>query len=130
VVVTANVRGRDLGGFVEEVRQRIEANVDMPSGYWLDYGGTFEQLASASQRLSVVVPVTLLIIIGLLVMAFGSLKDALIIFTGVPLALTGGVLALRLRAMPLSISVGVGLVDLLGVAALDRPVVRGLIRGR
>src|SRR5690606_1276071 len=79
VVVTANVRGRDLGGFVEEMRQRIESNVDMPSGYWLDYGGTFEQLASASQRLSVVVPVTLLIIIGLLVMAFGSLKDALII---------------------------------------------------
>ena len=128
VVVTANVRGRDLGGFVEEVRQRIEANVDMPSGYWLDYGGTFEQLASASQRLSVVVPVTLLIIIGLLVMAFGSLKDALIIFTGVPLALTGGVLALWLRDMPLSISAGVGFIALSGVAVLNGLVMLAFIR--
>ena len=128
VVVTANVRGRDLGGFVEEVRQRIETNVVMPSGYWLDYGGTFEQLASASQRLSMVVPVTLVIIIGLLVMAFGSLKDSLIIFTGVPLALTGGVLALWLRDMPLSISAGVGFIALSGVAVLNGLVMVAFIR--
>ena len=128
VVVTANVRGRDLGGFVEEVRQRIETNVVMPSGYWLDYGGTFEQLASAGQRLSMVVPVTLVIIIGLLVMAFGSLKDSLIIFTGVPLALTGGVLALWLRDMPLSISAGVGFIALSGVAVLNGLVMVAFIR--
>jgi cobalt-zinc-cadmium resistance protein CzcA len=128
VVVTANVRDRDLGSFVEEVKQRIKEQVDMPSGYWLDYGGTFEQLESASQRLSIVVPVTLVIIIGLLVMAFGSLKDSLIIFTGVPLALTGGVLALWLRGMPLSISAGVGFIALSGVAVLNGLVMLAFIR--
>lgn len=119
VVVTANVRERDLGGFVEEVRQRMAEQIDLPSGYWLAYGGTFEQLQSASQRLAIVVPITLLIIIGLLVMALGSLKDSLIIFTGVPLALTGGVLALWLRGMPLSISAGVGFIALSGIAVLN-----------
>lgn len=128
VVVTANVRDRDLGSFVEEVKQRIKAQVAMPSGYWLDYGGTFEQLESASQRLSIVVPVTLVIIIGLLIMAFGSLKDSLIIFTGVPLALTGGVLALWLRGMPLSISAGVGFIALSGVAVLNGLVMLAFIR--
>ena len=96
-MVTANVRDRDLGGFVEEAQARIAQEVDLPDGYWLDYGGTFEQLQSASARLAIVVPITLVIIIGLLVMAFGSVKDALIIFTGVPLALTGGILSLWLR---------------------------------
>ena len=100
VVVTANVRGRDLGGFVDELQQRIDAEVEVPSGYWIDYGGTFEQLISASQRLSVVVPVTLVLIFALLFMAFGSAKDALIVFSGVPLALTGGVIALALRGHP------------------------------
>lgn len=128
VVVTANVRDRDLGSFVEAVKQGIKEQVDMPSGYWLDYGGTFEQLESASQRLSIVVPVTLMIIIGLLVMAFGSLKDSLIIFTGVPLALTGGVLALWLRGMPLSISAGVGFIALSGVAVLNGLVMLAFIR--
>uniref|UniRef100_UPI002606DE08 efflux RND transporter permease subunit n=1 Tax=uncultured Paraglaciecola sp. TaxID=1765024 RepID=UPI002606DE08 len=128
VVVTANVRGRDLGSFVTEVKARINNDVDIPPGYWLDYGGTFEQLESASQRLAVVVPITLLIIIGLLVMAFGSLKDALIIFTGVPLALTGGVLSLWLRDMPLSISAGVGFIALSGVAVLNGLVMLAFIR--
>ena len=128
VVVTANVRDRDLGSFVEEVQLRINTQVDMPSGYWLGYGGTFEQLESASQRLAIVVPVTLVIIIGLLVMAFGSLKDSLIIFTGVPLALTGGVLALWLRGMPLSISAGVGFIALSGVAVLNGLVMVAFIR--
>ncbi len=128
VVVTANVRDRDLGGFVEEIRGRLEQEVDLPAGYWLDYGGTFEQLESASQRLAIVVPVTLAIIVALLVMAFGSLKDALIIFSGVPLALTGGVFSLWLRDMPLSISAGVGFIALSGVAVLNGLVMVAFIR--
>ena len=128
VVVTANVRGRDLGSFVEDAQSRINGEVDLPAGYWLDYGGTFEQLQSASQRLAIVVPVTLLLILGLLLMAFGSLKDALIIFTGVPLALTGGVAMLWLREMPLSISAGVGFIALSGVAVLNGLVMLSFIR--
>ena len=128
VVVTANVRGRDLGGFVSELQQRVDADVDVPTGYWIAYGGTFEQLISASQRLSVVVPVTLLIIFGLLFMAFGSAKDAGIVFSGVPLALTGGVVALALRGIPLSISAGVGFIALSGVAVLNGLVMIAFIR--
>lgn len=128
VVVTANVRNRDLGSFVEEAQARIAEQVELPPGYWLDFGGTFEQLQSASKRLSVVVPLTLSVILGLLVLAFGSLKDALIIFTGVPLALTGGVLALWLRGMPLSISASVGFIALSGVAVLNGLVMLAFIR--
>jgi len=128
VVVTANVRGRDLGSFVADVKSRIRSDVDIPPGYWLDYGGTFEQLESASQRLALVVPITLFVIIGLLVIAFGSIKDALIVFTGVPLALTGGVLSLWLRDMPLSISAGVGFIALSGVAVLNGLVMLAFIR--
>lgn len=128
IVVTANVRNRDLGSFVAEVKERIATQVQLPSGYWLAYGGTFEQMASASQRLAIVIPVTLLIIIGLLVMALGSLRDSLIIFTGIPLALTGGVLALWLRDMPLSISAGVGFIALSGVAVLNGLVMLTFIR--
>jgi heavy metal efflux system protein len=128
VVVTTNVRGRDLGSFVSEVQARIRDKADIPPGYWLDYGGTFEQLESASQRLSIVVPLTLLVILGILVMAFGSLKDALIIFSGVPLALTGGVLSLYVRDMPLSISAGVGFIALSGVAVLNGLVMLAFIR--
>ena len=128
IVVTANVRGRDLGSFVSEVQASIRENADIPPGYWLDYGGTFEQLESASQRLSIVVPLTLLVILGILVMAFASLKDALIIFSGVPLALTGGVLSLYLRDMPLSISAGIGFVALSGVAVLNGLVMLAFIR--
>ncbi|WP_331344210.1 CusA/CzcA family heavy metal efflux RND transporter [Cellvibrio sp. UBA7661] len=128
IIVTANVRGRDLGSFVREVQTQINAQVKLPSGYWLDYGGTFEQLESASKRLAIVVPLTLLMVITLLVMAFGSLKDALIIFTGVPLALTGGVLALWLRDMPLSMSAGVGFIALSGIAVLNGLVMLAFIR--
>ncbi|GAA0540720.1 CusA/CzcA family heavy metal efflux RND transporter [Rheinheimera aquimaris] len=128
IVVSVNVRERDLGSFVAELKQRVNSQVSLPAGYWLDYGGTFEQLESASNRLSLVVPITLLLIIGLLVMAFNSLKDALIIFTGVPLALTGGVLALWLRGMPLSISAGVGFIALSGVAVLNGLVMVSFIR--
>lgn len=128
MIVTANVRGRDLGSFVSDVQTQINAQVKLPSGYWLDYGGTFEQLESASQRLAIVVPLTLLMVIALLVMAFGSLKDALIIFTGVPLALTGGVLALWLRDMPMSMSAGVGFIALSGIAVLNGLVMLAFIR--
>jgi len=128
VVVTANVRGRDLGGFVDELQERLAAEVELPTGYWLDYGGTFEQLVSASRRLAVVVPVTLLIIMALLFWAFGSMKDAAIVFTGVPLALTGGVVALALRGIPLSISAGVGFIALSGVAVLNGLVMVAFIR--
>lgn len=128
VVVSANVRDRDLGSFVEEVQQTIGEQVKLPVGYWLDYGGTFEQLESASARLMIVVPITLVLIIGLLLLAFGSLKDALIIFTGVPLALTGGVFALWLRDLPLSISAGIGFIALSGVAVLNGLVMLSFIR--
>ena len=128
VVVTANVRGRDLGGFVQELRAAIAAQVEVPAGYWIDYGGTFEQLISASQRLSIVVPVTLALILALLFWAFGSMKDAVIVFTGVPLALTGGVIALALRGIPLSISAGVGFIALSGVAVLNGLVMIAFIR--
>lgn len=119
VVVTANVRERDLGSFVEEAQNRIQEQVVIPAGYWLDYGGTFEQLISASNRLKIVVPVALLLIFGLLMMAFGSAKVALIIFSGVPLALTGGIFSLWLRDIPFSISAGVGFIALSGVAVLN-----------
>ena len=128
VVVTANVRGRDLGGFVEDLRAQVSDSVELPEGYWIEYGGTFEQLISASKRLQVVVPVALLIIFGLLLMVFGSGRDALIVFSGVPLALTGGVLALWLRGIPLSISAGVGFIALSGVAVLNGIVMIAFIR--
>jgi cobalt-zinc-cadmium resistance protein CzcA len=127
-VVTANVRGSDLGSFVAEARQRIAAQVKLPEGYWLDYGGTFEQLASAAARLQVVVPLSLLLIFGLLFMTFGSAKDAALVFSGVPLALTGGVAALWLRGIPLSISAGIGFITLSGVAVLTGLVIVACIR--
>jgi cobalt-zinc-cadmium resistance protein CzcA len=108
IVITSNVRGHDLGSFVEELRERVGREIKLPEGYWVNYGGTFEQLISASQRLSVVVPAVLVLIFGLLFMAFGSGRDAAIVFSGVPLALTDGVAALWLRDIPLSISAGVG----------------------
>lgn len=119
VVVTSNVRGHDLGSFVEELREQVAESVELPEGYWIEYGGTFEQLISASQRLTVVVPVVLIMIFGLLFMAFGSAKDAAIVFSGVPLALTGGVLSLWLRGIPFSISAGVGFIALSGIAVLN-----------
>ncbi len=128
VVITANVRERDLGGFVSELRERIDTDVELPSGYWVEYGGTFEQLISASQRLSIVVPLTLVVIFALLYWAFGSVRDAFIVFTGVPLALTGGVAALALRGIPLSISAGVGFIALSGVAVLNGLVLISFIR--
>lgn len=128
VVVTANVRERDLGSFVADLKAQMAREVPLPEGYWIDYGGTFEQLISASQRLAVVVPVTLVLIFALLFLAFGSMKDAAIVFTGVPLALTGGIVALMLRGIPLSISAGIGFIALSGVAVLNGLVMITFIR--
>jgi len=128
VVVTANVRGRDLGSFVDELQRAMRTRVDLPAGYWLDYGGTFKQLISASERLQIVVPVALLLILMLLYTAFGSTKDALIVFSGVPLALTGGIFAIWVRDIPLSISAGVGFIALSGVAVLNGVVMVSFIR--
>jgi cobalt-zinc-cadmium resistance protein CzcA len=128
VFVTANVRGRDLGSFVADVQKAVSRQVSIPPGYWVDYGGTFEQLISAARRLSIVVPVTLLTIFGLLFMAFNSAKDAALVFSGVPLALTGGVAALALRGLPLSISAAVGFIALSGVAVLNGVVMLSFIR--
>ena len=128
IVVATNVRGQDLGSFVDQVRTTIEENIELPAGYWIEYGGTYQQLQSASKRLSLVVPVTLILILVLLMMALGSGKDALIIFSGVPLALTGGVLALLLRDIPFSISAGVGFIALSGIAVLNGLVMVSFIR--
>lgn len=128
IFVTANVPERDLGSFVRDTQRAITENIQLPDGYWLDYGGTFEQLISATKRLSLIVPLTLLLILGLLFIAFNSVKDALLIFTGVPLALTGGVAALALRDMPLSISAAVGFIALSGIAVLNGVVMLSFIR--
>lgn len=128
IVITANVRDRDLGSFVAEVQQRVKAQVKLPTGYWIGYGGTFEQLISASQRLAWVVPGTLVLIFALLYWSFGSLRDAVVVFSGVPLALTGGVVALALRGLALSISAGVGFIALSGVAVLNGLVMIAFVR--
>jgi len=128
VVITANVRGRDLGSFVTELQERVRAEVTIPPGYWVEYGGTFQQLISASKRLQLVVPLGLLLILMLLYALFRSVKDALLVFSGVPLALTGGVAALALRDMPLSITAGVGFIALSGVAVLNGVVMISYIR--
>lgn len=119
IVATCNVRGRDLGSFVADAQDKINAGVKIPPGYWVAWGGQFEQLQSAAKRLQIVVPVALLLIFILLFTAFGTVKDALLIFTGVPLALTGGIVALWLRGISLSISAGVGFIALSGVAVLN-----------
>ena len=118
-VITANVRDRDLGSFIAELRARVDAEVVLPEGYFVQYGGTFEQLQSAATRLQIVVPLALLLIFGLLFVLFRSMRDAAIVFSGVPLALTGGVVALALRGIPMSISAGVGFIALSGVAVLN-----------
>ena len=128
VVVTANVRGRDLGSFVEEVRRAVANRVGVPPGYWVEYGGTFEQLESATRRLAIVVPATLSLIVGLLLLALRSPRDALAIFSGVPLALTGGALALLARGIPFSISAAVGFIALSGIAVLNGLVMVTFIR--
>lgn len=129
VIVSANVRGRDLGSFVQEAGASIDSGIKIPAGYWTDWGGQFEQLQSAAKRLQIVVPVALLMVMALLFMMFNNLKDGMLVFTGIPFALTGGVLALWLRDIPLSISAGVGFIALSGVAVLNGLVMIAFIRG-
>ncbi len=128
VIVSANVRGRDLGSFVQEAGESITSGVQIPAGYWTSWGGQFEQLQSAAKRLQIVVPVALLMVLALLFLMFNNLKDGLLVFTGIPFALTGGVMALWLRDIPLSISAGVGFIALSGVAVLNGLVMIAFIR--
>ncbi len=127
VVVSANVTGRDLGSFVSDAQAAI-AKVSVPSGYWTAWGGTFEQLESAAKRLQLVVPLALLMVFVLLFTMFGNIKDGLLVFTGIPFALTGGVLSLWARGIPLSISAAVGFIALSGVAVLNGLVMLSYIR--
>ncbi len=128
VVVTANVRDRDIGSFVSDAQNKLAAQVQIPTGYWTTWGGTFEQLESAKERLQIVVPVALLLVFVLLFMMFGNMKDGLLVFTGIPFALSGGIVALWLRDIPLSISAGVGFIALSGVAVLNGLVMISYIR--
>jgi heavy metal efflux system protein len=128
IVVSANVRDRDIGSFVAEAQKAIEENVKLPEGYWITWGGQFEQLISAANRLKIVVPIALLLVFALLFISFGSVLDATLVFTGVPMALTGGVLALWMRGIPLSISAGVGFIALSGVAVLNGLVMVSFIK--
>ncbi|MGE9763003.1 CusA/CzcA family heavy metal efflux RND transporter [Pseudomonas sp. PDM20] len=128
VVVSANVRGRDIGSFVSEASASIGQQVKLQAGYWTTWGGQFEQLQSAAQRLQIVVPVALLLVFTLLLMMFNNVRDGLVVFTGIPFALTGGVVALWLRDIPLSISAGVGFIALSGVAVLNGLVMISFIR--
>lgn len=119
VVVTLNVRGRDLGSFIAEAQRKVKSDLKLDEGYYVTWGGQFENLQRASQRLTIVVPVALGLIFVLLFSTFGSMKQAALIFTGVPLAITGGIIALALRGMPFSITAGVGFIALSGVAVLN-----------
>ena len=128
VVVTANVRGRDIGSFVKEAETLIAKKVHIPSGYWTTWGGQFEQLILAAQRLQIVIPIALGLVFLLMYTMLGSLRDSFLVFTAVPLAITGGILALWLRDIPLSISAGVGFIAMSGVAVLDGLVLLSFIR--
>lgn len=127
IVVSANVRGRDMGSFVAQAQQSLQG-LSLPAGYWTRWGGTFENLESARQRLQIVVPAALLMVFVLLFAMFGNVRDGLIVFTGIPFALTGGILALWLRDIPLSISAAVGFIALSGVAVLNGLVMISYIR--
>ncbi|MGJ7523553.1 CusA/CzcA family heavy metal efflux RND transporter [Variovorax sp. LT1P1] len=128
IVVSSNVRGRDLGSFVTEATAALDQRLKVPTGYWTSWGGQYENLQSATKRLQIVVPVALLLVFTLLFAMFGNLKDGLIVFTGIPFALTGGILALWLRDIPLSITAAVGFIALSGVAVLNGLVMISFIR--
>src|SRR5450830_1639874 len=128
IVVSANVRGRDIGSFVAEATQQLQAQVSIPAGYWTSWGGQFEQLQSATKRLELVVPVALALVFVLLFAMFGNVKDGLLVFSGIPFALTGGIVALWLRDIPMSISAAVGFIALSGVAVLNGLVMIAFIR--
>ena len=117
--IMVNLRGRDVESFVLEAQRKVAGQVELPPGYRVEFGGQFKNLQEARARLAVIVPVALVIIFLLIFMAFGSLRQALLIYTGIPLAVTGGIFALWLRGMPFSISAGVGFIALSGVAVLN-----------
>ena len=119
IVITANVRGTDIGSYISEAQSKLTADFKLPDGYWLTWGGTFEQMESASNRLMVVVPIALILIFAMIYMALGNVRNSILVFTGVPFALTGGVIALALRDIPFSISAAVGFIALSGVAVLN-----------
>ncbi|PRY52457.1 cobalt-zinc-cadmium resistance protein CzcA [Arcticibacter pallidicorallinus] len=125
IYVGFNVRGRDVESVVYEIEQKLQNNLKLPSGYYTTYGGQFENLNKAKERLSVAVPAALLLILSLLYFTFRSLKETLLIFTAVPLSAIGGILALALRDMPFSISAGIGFIALFGVAVLNGIVLVG-----
>jgi cobalt-zinc-cadmium resistance protein CzcA len=127
VVVTANVRDRDLGSFVQEMQQELKQQV-LPAGYWLGYGGQFENLASAKARMQIVIPMAFIIIFVLLIAVFNNVKDSLLVFSGVPFALSGGLMALWLRDIPISMSAGIGFIALSGVAVLNGLVMLTFIK--
>ncbi len=127
-VAQCNVRGRDVGSFVREVRGRIQSEISMPPGYTIEFGGQFEQLARAQARFRVVVPLTLLLVFFLLYLSMRRIGDALIVFSGIPLAAVGGVLALWFRGLPFSVSAAVGFIALSGIVVLDGPVLVSTIR--
>jgi cobalt-zinc-cadmium resistance protein CzcA len=128
IVVSANVRGRDIGSFVADAQGHLEQQIKIPPAYWITWGGQFEQLQSATQRLEIVVPVALILVFTLLFMMFGNIKDGLLVFSGIPFALTGGLVALWLRDIPMSISAAVGFIALSGVAVLNGLVMITFIR--
>jgi cobalt-zinc-cadmium resistance protein CzcA len=128
IVVETNIRGRDLGGFVAEAQRAVAQAVTLPPGYELIWGGQYEHLQEAGRRLAMVVPVTLMLILGMLSVIFGTLRPALLIFLNVPLALSGGILALWLRGLPLSISAIIGFIALFGIAVLNAVVLVSHIR--
>ncbi len=128
VVVTANVRGRDIGSFVNEAETLIAKQVQIPAGYWTMWGGQFEQMILATQRLQIVIPLALALVFFLLYTMLGNTRDCLLVFSAVPLAVTGGILALWLRDIPLSVSAGVGFIAMSGVAVLDGLVLVSFIR--
>jgi heavy metal efflux system protein len=127
IIVTTNVRGRDIGSFMTEAQNEIQNRISLPPGYFIEYGGQFENMISATQRLQIVVPAALLLIFIFLFIVFRNIKDALLVYSGVPLAVTGGIFALWLRGIPLSITAGVGFIALSGVAVLNGVVLISFI---
>ena len=119
IVITANVRGTDIGSYIAEAQSKLDSEFQLPEGYWLTWGGTFEQMESATNRLLIVVPIALILIFAMIYMALGNFRNSVLVFTGVPFALTGGVIALALRDIPFSISAAVGFIALSGVAVLN-----------
>jgi heavy metal efflux system protein len=119
IVITANVRGTDIGSYIAEAQSKLDSEFQLPEGYWLTWGGTFEQMESATNRLLIVVPIALILIFAMIYMALGNFRNSVLVFTGVPFALTGGVIALALRDIPFSISATVGFIALSGVAVLN-----------